>query len=221
MDATRAHAGTERPVQVLPFEITEPPPGWVDFCAREPTECAVPTTSPRNLVVSAEVWSNLDRVNNWVNATVKPLTDIKHWGVVERWSIPDDGYGDCEDYVLLKRRILMQAGWPREALLVTVVLKGKNEGHTVLTVTTDKGDYVLDNLNKNILLWSATGYRFVKRQSQANPDVWVSLDRQPTIVTADSNSLAPRHHEPRPPLARPGQGARSARGPHLSSVRLP
>jgi len=112
------------------------------------------------------VWSNLDRVNNWVNATVKPLTDVEHWGVVERWSIPDDGYGDCEDYVLLKRRILMQAGWPREALLVTVVLKGKNEGHTVLTVTTDTG-------------------------------------------------------EPRPPLALPGQGARSARGPHLSSVRLP
>jgi hypothetical protein len=54
----------------------------------------------------------------------------------------------------------------------------------------DKGDYVLDNLNKNILLWSATGYRFVKRQSQANPNVWVSLDRQPTIVTAASNSLA-------------------------------
>ena len=121
---------------------------------------------------------------------------------------------------MLKRRILMQAGWPREALLVTVVDKGKTKV-TPCTVTTDKGDYVFDNLNKNILLWSATGYRFVKRQSQANPNVWVSLDRQPTIVTADSNSLAPRHDEPRPPLARPGQGARSARGPHLSSVKLP
>ena len=38
---------------------------------------------------------------------------MEHWGVVERWSYPDDGYGDCEDYVLLKRRMLMQAGWPR------------------------------------------------------------------------------------------------------------
>jgi predicted transglutaminase-like cysteine proteinase len=78
----------------------------------------------------------------------------------------------------------------RSLLLVTVVLKEKNEGHAVLTVTNDRGDYVLDNLNKNILLWSATDYRFVKRQSQANPNVWVSLDRQPTIVTAASNSLA-------------------------------
>ena len=106
---------------------------------------------------------------------------------------------------------MMELGWPREALLVTVVLKEKNEGHAVLTVTTDKGDYVLDNLNKNILLWSATGYRFVKRQPQGNSNVWVSLDRQPTIVAAASNSLAPRRHEPRPPLARPRQGATSAR----------
>jgi predicted transglutaminase-like cysteine proteinase len=39
---------------------------------------------------------------------------------------------DCEDYVLLKRRMLMQAGWPREALLVTVVRDKKGDGHAVL-----------------------------------------------------------------------------------------
>jgi predicted transglutaminase-like cysteine proteinase len=173
-----------------PLRNHEAATGWVDFCAREPTECADPTTAPRTLVLSADVWSDLVRVNDWVNETVKPLTDIEHWGVVERWSYPDDGYGDCEDSVLLQRRILMESGWPREALFITVVLKDKNEGHAVLTVTTDKGDYVLDNLNKNIMLWSATGYRFVKRQSQANPNIWVALGRQPTIVTAASNSLA-------------------------------
>ena len=73
----------------------------------------------------------------------------------------------------------------RSLLLVNVVLKEKNEGHAVLTVTNDRGDCVLDNLNKNILLWSAT-----ERQSQANPNVWVSLVRQPPTVTAASNSLA-------------------------------
>jgi predicted transglutaminase-like cysteine proteinase len=99
--------------------------------------------------------------------------------------IPDDGYGDCEDYVLLKRRMLIQFGWPREALLVvTVVHNEKHEGHAVLTVITDKGDYVLDNQNMNILLWSETGYRFVKRQSQSDPNGWVSLGSQhPTIAT--------------------------------------
>ena len=42
------------------------------------------------------------------------MTDMDHWGVVERWNYPDDGYGDCEDYALEKRKLLMQAGWPRE-----------------------------------------------------------------------------------------------------------
>ena len=45
----------------------------------------------------------------WVNDSIAPVTDLEHWGVVEKWSYPDDGYGDCEDYVLLKRRMLIQA----------------------------------------------------------------------------------------------------------------
>jgi predicted transglutaminase-like cysteine proteinase len=129
----------------------------------------------------------LARVNKWVNETIKPLSDLEHWGVVERWSYPDDGYGDCEDYVLLKRRMLIQSGWPREALLVTVVHDKNDKGHAVLTVTSDKGDYVLDNQNTDILPWSETGYRFFKRQSQSNPNVWVSLsDAQRAFATATS-----------------------------------
>jgi len=101
--------------------------------------------------------------------------------VVERWSYPDDGYGDCEDYVLLKRRMLIQSGWPQGGLLVTVV-RDTDEGHAVLTVTTDNGDYILDNKRDEILLWSETGYRFIKRQSQYNPNVWVSLGEQPPAI---------------------------------------
>ena len=185
-DALPALAGSARGA-VLAAEVTQPPPGWADFCAREPTECGGPATTPRDIALSWAAWTDLVRVNNWVNETIKPLTDIEHWGVIERWSYPDDGYGDCEDYVLLKRRMRMRLGWPREALLVTVVRNQKNQGHAVLTVTTDKGDYVLDNQNRNILLWSETGYRFIKRQSQANPNVWVSLGgQQRTTATATS-----------------------------------
>jgi predicted transglutaminase-like cysteine proteinase len=71
--------------------------------------------------------------------------------------------------------MLMQAGWPRQALLVTVVRDKGGDGHAVLTVKTDKGELVLDNQNEQILLWSETGYRFVKRQSQSDPNVWVAL----------------------------------------------
>ncbi|MGD0025174.1 MAG: transglutaminase-like cysteine peptidase, partial [Xanthobacteraceae bacterium] len=97
------------------------------------------------------------------------------------------GYGDCEDYVLLKRRMLMQAGWPREALLITVVRDLHGDGHAILTVKTDKGEFILDNQRDEILLWSDTGYRFVKRQSQSDPNVWVSLgEPRGTPATATS-----------------------------------
>ena len=70
---------------------------------------------------------------------------------------------------------------------MTVVRDKKDEGHAVLTVTTDKGDYVLDNHNEDILLWSKTGYHFIKRQSQSHPNLWVSLgDPRPATVTATS-----------------------------------
>jgi predicted transglutaminase-like cysteine proteinase len=119
IDTLPALAGPERLAHVLASKVTRPPAGWVEFCVRQPGECASTTTAPRDLALSPEAWKDLVRVNKWVNETIKPLTDLEHWGVVERWSYPDDGYGDCEDYVLLKRRMLIQSGWPREALLVT------------------------------------------------------------------------------------------------------
>jgi predicted transglutaminase-like cysteine proteinase len=83
--------------------------------------------------------------------------------------------------------MLMQAGWPRQALLITVVRDQKGEGHAVLTVKTDKGEFILDNQNEEILLWSDTGYRYVKRQSQTDPNVWVALgDTRPATSTATS-----------------------------------
>jgi predicted transglutaminase-like cysteine proteinase len=146
-----------------------------------------PCNNPRQQSGEQSCHNRSIRPSLEISNTIKPLTDIEHWGVVDRWSYPDDGYGDCEDYVLLKRRMLIESGWPRDALLVTVVHNEKDEGHAVLTVTTDSGDYVLDNQNMNILLWSETGYRFVKRQSQSDPNVWVSLNSPPpTIATATS-----------------------------------
>lgn len=173
----------EAPAFAIVGDVTRAPIGWVQFCADAPRECADNPTAPLAVVLTARAWKGLVSVNNWVNQAIKPVTDIEHWGVMEKWSYPDDGYGDCEDYVLLKRLMLMAAGWPREVLLITVVRDRKDEGHAVLTVKTDKGEYVLDNQNESILPWSQTGYRFVKRQSQSDPNVWVAL-ADPTDLTA-------------------------------------
>jgi predicted transglutaminase-like cysteine proteinase len=183
-----AQANSDKPVYVSIGARARAPIGYVEFCNEMPKECSAAASEPRDVVLTAKVWKDLVRVNKWVNDSITPVTDMDHWGVVEKWSYPDDGKGDCEDYVLLKRRMLMQAGWPREALLITVVRDKKGDGHAVLTVKTDKGDFILDNQEEQVLLWSDTGYRFVKRQSQSNPNIWVSLgDTRPAFATATSS----------------------------------
>ena len=155
--------------------VVSPPMGWTQFCADNPSDCTPKDTIARDIVMTQKIWADLGRVNKLVNDTVKPITDIDHWGTIEKWSYPTDGYGDCEDYVLLKRKMLIDAGWPQESLLITVVRDRNGEGHAVLTVTTDKGDFVLDNENSGIVPWRDTGYRYIKRQSQTNPNQWVSI----------------------------------------------
>ncbi len=171
------HAGppNERAIYAAVGGETRAPIGWVEFCVEYKSDCATRPSAPRDIVLTSKTWSDLVKVNAWVNDSIKPVTDIEHWGSVERWNFPDDGYGDCEDYVLLKRRMLMQAGWPREALLITVVRDKKGDGHAVLTVKTNRGEFILDNQETQVLPWTKTGYKFVKRQSQSDQNSWVSL----------------------------------------------
>jgi predicted transglutaminase-like cysteine proteinase len=166
---------------------TRPPFGWIQFCQdyAPKWECDASPTVARDVVLSSSAWRDLIHINRWVNDSVLPITDEEHWGMVEHWSYPDDGYGDCDNYVLLKRKMLIEAGWPREALLITVVRDRNGDGHAVLTVKSSKGEFILDNQTQDILLWFETGYQFVKRQSQTDPNTWVSLgDPRSTAVTA-------------------------------------
>ena len=168
-------------------DVARAPIGWIEFCVEYKGECDTRPSQARDIVLTPKAWADMVKVNDWVNQTIKPLTDVDHWGVVERWNYPDDGYGDCEDYVLLKRKMLIKAGWPREALLVTVVRDKNGDGHAVLTVKTNRGEFALDNQENKILAWNKTGYRFIKRQSQSDPNVWVSLGdprEAPAMVSA-------------------------------------
>jgi predicted transglutaminase-like cysteine proteinase len=165
---------------------TRPPIGWVEFCIRYKPECNTKPSAARDVVLTSKAWEDMAKVNSWANDNIQPITDLEHWGVVEQWDYPDDGKGDCEDYVLLKRRMLMQAGWPREALLITVVRDKRGDGHAVLTVKTNRGEFILDNQESQILAWNKTGYKFVKRQSQSDPNIWVALGEPhaPATVSA-------------------------------------
>lgn len=132
--------------------------------------------APRKIELTPESWETLARVNSRVNREIKPVPDLKHFGRVNVWVYPSDGKGDCKAYALVKQRKLIDAGFPREALLITIVWTKENQGHAVLMARTNKGDYILDNLSPKVLLWTDTTHDYVKRQSVSDPNAWVYID---------------------------------------------
>ncbi|MGC2223042.1 MAG: transglutaminase-like cysteine peptidase [Methylocella sp.] len=133
------------------------PYGWADFCRRYAGECDGGSLAPLDVNLTPRAMKEIERVDKWVNAHVKPVPDLEHWGVIDQWDYPADGKGDCEDYALFKRKILMDEGFPRQALLMTVVKDEHDEGHAILTVKTNAGEFVLDNLNDEVKSWDRTG----------------------------------------------------------------
>ena len=160
------------------------PIGHYEFCQQLPAECGSngSNTAPQRLTQAA--WNAIIRVNADVNATIEPRTDMEMWGREEIWSYPVK-FGDCEDYVLLKRHKLIEAGFRPADLLITVVLQPNGDGHAVLTVRTDHGDFVLDNLVGEVLDWRDTRYHFLKRQSTANAGKWVDIVDERSNVAAN------------------------------------
>lgn len=158
---------------------------WVDFCRRNPSECRVDTTEPDQIDLTQKNWKMIVSTNLRINREIEPVTDMDHWGQIDRWDMAEDGKGDCEEYVLVKRKKLVEAGLPRRALLVTVVIDDENQGHAVLMVRTNRGDFILDNKRNAVLPWQQTGYIYVKRESQQKV-AWTSLGGQgsPTVTAA-------------------------------------
>lgn len=160
--------------------------GWSQFCEKYPSECAVSAAEPTVIELTPQIWKTIVSVNQRVNSGIKAVTDADHWGVVDVWGFPDDGRGDCEDFQLLKRRILAEGGLPRRAMRMTVVIDELGEGHAVLVLRTNQGDYVLDNKTSSVLPWYKTGYVYVKRESQDSVG-WVSLGGITSSPTTTAN----------------------------------
>jgi predicted transglutaminase-like cysteine proteinase len=154
---------------------TTPPIGWVQFCREFPADCAARPARIDAVRLDRASWNLMMAINVRVNASIEPVTDMEQYGVEEHWTYPVSGRGDCEDYVLEKKKQMIAAGFPASALLITVVRDRRGDGHAVLTVRTDRGDFILDNETDDIRLWNQTGFRFVKRQSEADPNRWVTI----------------------------------------------
>jgi predicted transglutaminase-like cysteine proteinase len=149
-----------------------PPPAFKTFCAKEPLLCST-TGKTKAIDLTPERLEELKAVNKAANNQVKERSDAEVAGRHDDWRVAD-GVGDCEDFAILKKQMLMARGWPASALLLTVAWSGW-EGHTVLTVRTSKGDLILDNRTSAIRDWSRTPYRYFARQSQNDHGTWTRI----------------------------------------------
>ncbi len=140
------------------------PLGFQLMCLKNPSECKGGGASA--VQATSETMAKLKRINTQVNNAIRPRNDKG----ADVWTASATE-GDCEDYVHAKRRALMAAGLPASALRIAYVKTRSGEGHAILVVKTNQGDFVLDNLNRSVRPLSQSGYRLVAK-SGANPLKW-------------------------------------------------
>ncbi len=160
-------------------------------------EAPRPAAPERPFILTAARWQELASVNNQVNDQVRAVTDDVLYQRSEWWSYPTNNAGDCEDYVLLKRKLLIAKGWPASSLLITVAKLWNGEGHAVLVAVTDKGEFVLDNMERDVMSWREAPYQWVSRQSQEDPKRWVNLDPSQMIRNAQAERMVSLENDDR------------------------
>ena len=185
--AAPAAAQSMGPAQPAARRLVEAPPGFLDSCRRYPWFCTNRTTGAAPLG-QADLLELAARINRRVNRAVSQLSDPENYGVADYWTLPANGSGDCEDFVLQKYKLLLDAGVDSRDLSIAVVLDRRGDNHAVLVLRHGSGDLVLDSLTRRIRPWNRTGYTFLAMQSGDDKTRWEVVINQPR----DSNVLARR-----------------------------
>jgi len=154
-----------------------PPLAHARFCLRYPVQCA-PSNSMRRPASSAKAGlAELQQINLSVNRALEPQEDAVFQGIADEWVL-ETSKGDCEDYALLKRKYLLELGWPSSQLRIATALTKDGTGHAVLIARFQGVDFALDSLKGAIRPWHETGYRFLKIQSKTDPRLWFSVENR-------------------------------------------
>jgi predicted transglutaminase-like cysteine proteinase len=164
------------------------PPGFISFCNRFMDQCVASQNNAPVVHLDLGTQAVLDTVNRSVNRSIWPESDERHYGVAEYWDIPKDGYGNCHDYALTKRKQLIDAGLPERALRIAIVITPRQNRHAVLTVTTDRGDLVLDNLSDTLKPWRDVDYQWIERQDSEGGFGWVNLSTAVALNSTGSST---------------------------------
>lgn len=142
----------------------------VVFCKTYSAECAT-TNGPDTVELTPSKQAELAAVNRAVNSQIAPRSDTRGDDV---WTLSPRS-GDCEDYAVTKRHVLIQRGWPSSALRLAIGYTRQGEGHLVLAVRTSDGDVILDNETNSIRNWQDAGLNWQEIQSARNPRVWYKI----------------------------------------------
>lgn len=113
--------------------------------------------------LTPRMWNEIRTVNSEVNRRVHYKTDAALYRKEDFWEIASSE-GDCEDYALAKRKALMERGFPTDALRLAICEVPGAGGHAVLTIDTDLGCYVLDNIASDVVPWKTLNYVWLYRQ---------------------------------------------------------
>ncbi len=95
-------------------------------------------------------------INRAVNTMIAYRKDQGVYGNLDYWAKPAEilsrGAGDCEDFAILKMSALIKAGVPAQSMSL-VVLQDASRGvfHAVLSVATQSGTFILDNLSNQVV----------------------------------------------------------------------
>ena len=172
----------------------------VKFCMWYGDQCA--GDRPARISLNGRAFALLGKVNRAVNRAIRPAGEERG---LDTWLLGQTA-GHCNEYAVQKRHDLLAAGFPPSALLLASAVTSFGVNHLVLVVSTDRGDFVLDNLRDEIRPWNRTGYRWLARQSHRDPNFWVEIrtsavrvaplpavvvGEKPTVVLAQAPAAEP------------------------------
>ncbi len=154
------------------ISASPPPSGAKQLCRQYSWACANKGVVSLS---SAQELQLVKKINRRVNASTREVTDQSQYKTRELWALPTSRGGDCEDFALLKKRDLINAGINPRKLLLATVLDTKRSAHAVLIYRSSQGDVVLDNLTNRVKPWAATNYLFLRMQDPNQPKKWVGV----------------------------------------------
>jgi predicted transglutaminase-like cysteine proteinase len=147
------------------------PAGWLNWCMADLRRCG---TARRTEIVptTPALLALLEHVQREVNGAIAPKSEPSGRDL---WR--DDAVaGDCEDYALAKRARLLAAGLPAGAVRLATAALPLGELHAVLTVETDRGTLVLDNLVRDVVSMRALDYAWLRVEGTRGSLAWLQLD---------------------------------------------